>query len=383
MQQYNFPTIIYSGCNSLERLAKTLKKKAHAKILVVTDNVLKDIGLLAKLTDLLDDMDISYSVFSDTHPNPTEEDVEAGTRIFKENKCDSIVAFGGGSPIDAAKTIKIMATNTGPLAQYDDAKNGGKLITEPMPPLYAVPTTAGTGSEVGRASVIIMRDTEKKTIFFHPKLMPDVAVLEPLLLTGLPRDITAATGLDAFTHSIEAYFSPGLHPMADGIALEGMKQVVGWLETACKEGENLEARERMLIAASMGATAFQKGLGMVHSMAHPLSSRHKTHHGLANALLLPSCLRFLENSELNDDQKKRMATVNSIFKEQHADRETLSENCESYIKNLGIKFGLRHYNVKEGDLTILSQDAYEDSCHQTNMIPVSQDDLLKVFKAAF
>ncbi len=383
MQQYNFPTTILCGCNSLNQFVSDLNEKSHKKALVVTDKTIESIGLLSNLTNLLEKQHTPYVVFSDTHPNPTQDDVENGTHIYLENSCDYIIALGGGSPIDTAKTIKIMATHPEPLAQYDDAKGGDSRITNPMPPLYAIPTTAGTGSEVGRSSVIIMRDTGKKTIFFHPSLMPEIAVLEPLLTTGLPADITAATGMDAFIHCLEAYFSPGLHPMADGIAFEGLKQIIDWLPVACAEPENLEARERMLIAAYMGATAFQKGLGMIHSMAHPLSSRHSLHHGLANAILLPFGIVFLENSSLNNDQKKRISDIHSLFKNKGEEGEKLSDNCMSFIKRLGIKVGLQHYDIQKTDLKPLSEDAFKDPCHGTNMIPVSKDDFLKVFEAAF
>ena len=383
MQQYNFPTTILCGCNSLDQFVTDLKEKSHQKALVVTDKTIETIGLLSKLTNLLEAHHIPYVVFSDTHPNPTQDDVENGTRIYLENNCDYIIALGGGSPIDTAKTIKIMATHPEPLAQYDDAKGGDSLITNPMPPLYAIPTTAGTGSEVGRSSVIIMRDTGKKTIFFHPSLMPDTAVLEPLLTTGLPTSITASTGMDAFIHCLEAYFSLGLHPMADGIAYEGLKQVIDWLPVACAEPENLNARERMLIAAAMGATAFQKGLGMIHSMAHPLSSRHDLHHGLASAIILPFGIAFLENSQLNDDQKRRISDIRSLFKEKGEEGEILSENCASFIKKLGITVGLRNYDIQKDDLKPLSEDSFKDPCHATNMIPVTKDDFLNVLEAAF
>lgn len=284
--------------------------------------------------------------------------------------------------MDAAKAIKIMATNKAPLAQYDDAKGGDQLITEPMPPLYAIPTTAGTGSEVGRSAVIISAATGKKTIYFHPDLLPDIAVLEPELTVGLPPHITAATGVDAFVHCLEAWFAPGFHPIADGIALQGLELVLDWLPKAVEDGQNLDARERMLIAATMGSAAFQKGLGMIHSLAHPLSSRCHMHHGLANALLMPAAISFIENSDLNEAQKLRVNRVRSLFADRGYVAASLAEMCRQFNESLGIAMGLSGQGVSEKDLELLAEEAVEDPCHPTNMIPVGFADLLSVYKAA-
>jgi alcohol dehydrogenase class IV len=382
MQQYNFPTIIYCGQGAIEVFAKTVESKGHRCALIVTDRTLEEVGLLQKLTDRLDAHGINYAVFADVHPNPTDEDVEKGVIVFKKNHCDSLIALGGGSPMDAAKTIKIMAVHPGPLSQYDDAGGGDRLINRPMPPLYAIPTTAGTGSEVGRSAVIVMRESGRKTIYFHPSLMPDLAVLEPEFTAGLPAHITAASGVDAFTHSLEAYFAPDFHPMADGIALEGMALVLDWLPAAVKDGGNLLARERMLLAAAMGATAFQKGLGMIHSLAHPLSTQFEMHHGLANALMLPFGVRFLEDADLTDEQTDRIARVQTMFEGREMAGVSLSESCERFVSDLGIELGLSNHGVAEKDLDGLAEEAVSDPCHPFNMIPVTQDDLLAVYRTA-
>ena len=382
MNQYNFPTIILSGQGALMEFSERLKAKQHKKSLIVTDDTLKNCGVLDQLTRVLEEKGIQFSVFSETHPNPREEDVEKCTDSYAKEQCDSIIDLGGGSPMDAAKALRIMSVHPKPLEQYDDAIGGDQRVTEPMPPLYAIPTTAGTGSEVGRSAVITMKKTGKKAIFFHPDLTPDIAVLEPELTTGLPPDITAATGMDAFVHNMEAFFAPGLHPMADGIALSGMELVMDWLPVAVKEGSNLEARERMLIASAMGAVAFQKGLGMIHSLAHPLSSRHNMHHGLANALLLPFGVSFLEKQKLNPDQAKRMIRVSSMFEDRGITQQTLSDACLNFIQRLGIKPGLSECGIKKEDLAILSKDAFDDPCHQSNMIPVTEEDLLSTYEAA-
>lgn len=382
MQQFNFPTVILHGEGSLAAFASRLRGKVR-KALVVTDATLVKAGLFDVVRAALAKEGVDAAVFDGVHPNPIEEDVEKGVAAFRREECDALVALGGGSPMDAAKVIRFMAVHDGPLARYDDAKGGDKLITESMPPLFAIPTTAGTGSEVGRSGVIILRATGRKTIFFHPRLIPDIAVLEPALTAGLPAPITAATGIDAFTHCLEAFLAPTFHPMADGIALEGIRLILKHLPVAYADGKDLEARAAMQIAAAMGATAFQKGLGMIHSLAHPLSARYNTHHGLANALLLPDALAYLEKQALKDGDWAKLEKLQGLFKEALMAKTTLSESCRAFFKALDIPFGLRHHKVPEADLEPLSQDAIEDTCHANNMIPVARKDMLAVYRAAY
>ncbi|NOY67892.1 MAG: iron-containing alcohol dehydrogenase [Deltaproteobacteria bacterium] len=382
MNQYNYPTIILSGIGALDEFINRLAGKSHRRVLIVTDETLAACGLVDQVTDRLAGKGILFSIFSGVHPNPVQGDVAAGAEVFKRESCDSIIAFGGGSPMDAAKAVKIMAVHKGPFAQYDDARGGDRLITKQMPPLYAIPTTAGTGSEVGRSAVIIVEQTGKKAIFFHPLLMPDMAVLEPELTMGLPPHITAATGIDAFVHNLEAYLAPGFHPMSDGIALQGMELIIEALPAAVADGADLQAREHMLIAASMGAIAFQKGLGMIHSLAHPLSSRHHMHHGLANALLLAGGIGFLEDCDLNQDQMNRLAKVRSLFDAGKYPEKRLSDNLRLFVKGVGIKPGLSGQGIRQEDLDALSAEAFEDPCHPTNMVAVNQADLLSVYRAA-
>ncbi|HOD16967.1 MAG TPA: iron-containing alcohol dehydrogenase [Spirochaetota bacterium] len=382
MVQYNYPTTILLGQGSLAEFVNRLKAANHKKILIVTDAMVEKLGIVKKLTDLLGPAGISYAVFTDVHPNPVEEDVEKGVAAYKAGNCDCIIGLGGGSPIDVAKMIKVMVSNPPPLAQYDDSLGGDRLITKPMPPLYAISTTSGTGSEVGRSGVIIMRDTKRKTIFFHPQLLPAIAVLEPGLTAGMPPWLTAATGMDALVHCLEAYFVNMFHPMADGIALQGIELVAKWLPEAYRDGNNLEAREKMQIAASMGAVAFQKGLGMVHSMAHPLSSMYGLHHGLANALCLPESILFIEKSRLTPEQMGKVQKVRAIFAECGFGRGSLSESCRAFCEAVGIQLGLAKNKVPADGLAALSAEAQKDPCHASNMIPVTQDDFMKVLKAA-
>lgn len=383
MQQFNYPTTILFGEGSLTEAAKRIAALGLKKPLIVTDQTLVKVGIAEKVKKTFTGVGLDCSIFADVHPNPIEEDVEKGTEVYKAQKCDCVIALGGGSPMDAAKVIMLAATHKEPLEVYDDAIGGDKKITNPLPPLFAIPTTAGTGSEVGRAGVIIMKKTNNKTIFFHPTMLPKIAILEPSLTVGLPAWVTAATGIDAFTHCMEAYFAPGFHPMADGVAIEGIRLVLKNLPLVIKDGSDLKARGEMLLAASMGATAFQKGLGMIHSLAHPLSSECNLHHGLANALMLPKSVEFLEKSELNADQKSRLARVQSLFAERNLNRTTLSASCSDFFKSVGINFGLRNHGVRENQIDTLADKAFKDTCHQSNMIPVTRDQLKKVFQEGF
>jgi len=382
MQQFNFPTVIYYGEGALQQFIEVLAEQNYQKILIVTDKTLVDLGIIQLLTIPLDKHKIDYVLFSDCHPNPIEDDVIKGKQVFLSQQCDCIVAMGGGAPMDVAKAILVLATHPEPLGQYDDSQGGDALINQPMPPLYAIPTTAGTGSEVGRSGIIIIKETGKKTIIFHPNLLPKIAILEPTVTLKLPPSITAATGIDAFTHCLEAYFSPLFHPMAKGIAIEGMQLIIESLPIATQHGENKQARAKMLLAATMGATAFQKGLGMIHSMAHPLSAEFDTHHGLANALLLPYATQYLESQILTNSNQNKLAVVNQLFHDAGLGKPKLSETLQQFVEALGIKLGLCDHGIPESAFEKLSELAFQDPCHLTNMMPVTQADFLKVFEAA-
>lgn len=382
MQQFSYPTTIYYGENALAALADAVRRRGHRRTLLVTDAGLTKLGLVDQAKQTLAASGTEFVVFDTVHPNPVEDDVEQGVAAYRDNGCDSIVALGGGSPMDAAKVVKMAVAHPGPLAQYDDMLGGDKLVVNPMPPLYAIPTTAGTGSEVGRSGVIIMRDTGRKTIFFAPTLMPDIAVLDPAVTLGLPPHITAATGVDALTHCVEAYFAPGFNPMADGIALQGIQLVLENLPTAVRNGSDRDARAKMLMTAAMGATAFQKGLGMVHSLAHPLSSQFKMHHGLANALLLPASIDFLQSRELGEGQRARIATVATLFRDAGYGQATLADAARSCFHDLGIAPGLAAHGIPKDAVEALTDEAIDDPCHATNMIPVTREDLCATYHNA-
>jgi 4-hydroxybutyrate dehydrogenase len=340
-------------------------------------------GLADRVLGILRARGLTLAVDAEVHANPTEDDVDRGAEAFRRAHAEGIVATGGGSPMDAAKAIAVRVTHEGPLSRFDDARGGDRFIVNPVPPVYAIPTTAGTGSEVGRSAVIVTRDRQVKTVIFHPSLMPRIAVLDPTLTAGLPPGITAATGLDAFTHGLESYFARGFHPFADALAVGCMELVIEALPKAVENGSDLDARGRMLCAASMGAAAFQKGLGMVHSLAHPLSTRYGIHHGLANALLLPVALGWQVEeraAELSDDLRARYARVSSIVSlGAVADPRALPGLIASFCEQVGIRQTLAELGLRPDDVPSLAAEAARDGCHLGNPIPVGESDFAVVY----
>ena len=295
MQKYNwnYPTTMWVGENRIKDLGLACKKLNISKPLLVTDNGLAQTKIILDAISLLKKENLSVHLYSNVVGNPTGSNVSEGADYYKEKNCDGVIAFGGGSGLDVGKAIAFMSGQTLPIWDFEDVgDNWTKANPETIAPIIAVPTTAGTGSETGRASVILNEETGVKNIIFHPKFLPSIVILDPVLTVGLPPKITAATGMDALAHCLEAYCAPGFHPMADGIALEGMRLIKNWLLEAVKNGQNLEARMNMLTAASMGSTAFQKGLGAIHSLSHPVNALNNIHHGLSNAIFMPYVLAF-------------------------------------------------------------------------------------------
>ena len=295
MQKYNwnYPTTMWVGENRINDIAQACKNLNILKPLFVTDKGLGETEIVKKTISILKDKKINVELFSDVVGNPTGTNVNEGVESFKKNNCDGVIAFGGGSGLDVGKAIAFMSGQTLSIWDFEDVgDNWTKANSDNIAPIIAVPTTAGTGSETGRASVILNEETGVKNIIFHPKFLPSIVILDPILTLGLPSKITAATGMDALAHNLEAYCAPGYHPMADGIALEGMKLINKWLIEAVNNGSNLEARMNMLTAASMGSTAFQKGLGAIHSLSHPVNALNNVHHGLSNAIFMPYVLTF-------------------------------------------------------------------------------------------
>ncbi len=290
---WNYPTRIWSGPGRIGDLAEACALAGIAHPLIVTDKGLADSSIIAKVCAVLAKAGLPCAVYAEVQGNPVGKNVDDGTTLYRSGGHDGVVAVGGGSGLDVGKAIAFMAGQTRPLWDFEDVGDWWtRADPDGIAPVIAVPTTAGTGSEVGRASVVVKEDTHEKKIIFHPKMLPIVVIADPELTVSLPAHITAATGMDAFVHCFEAYCAPGFHPMADGIALEGMRLVKDYLPRAYADGGDIEARSRMLAAASMGATAFQKGLGAVHSISHPVGAFYNTHHGLTNAIVLPYVMLF-------------------------------------------------------------------------------------------
>ena len=290
---WNYPTTMWVGENRIKDIALACKDLKINKPLLVTDNGLAQSDIVKNTLSILKDNGIDAALYSNVVGNPTGTNVTEGADYYNKNNCNGVIAFGGGSGLDVGKAVAFMSGQTLPIWDFEDVgDNWTKANADKIAPIIAVPTTAGTGSETGRASVILNEETGVKNIIFHPKFLPSIVILDPTLTIGLPPKMTAATGMDALAHNLEAYCAPGYHPMADGIALEGMRLINDWLLEAVNNGSNIEARQNMLTAASMGSTAFQKGLGAIHSLSHPVNALNNIHHGLSNAIFMPFVLTF-------------------------------------------------------------------------------------------
>lgn len=290
---WNYPTSVRFGPGRIADLAEACSALGMNRPLLVTDPGLASLQMISQAIACTEAAGLPTALFADVQGNPIGRNVADGVAAYRDGNHDGVIAFGGGSAIDAAKSIALMAGQSRPLWDFEDVRDNWRRVDPAgIAPVVAVPTTAGTGSEVGRASVIIDEATGTKKIIFHPGMLPQNVIADPELTVGLPPDVTAATGMDALAHCLEALCAPGFHPMADGIALEGARLVHDWLPRAYADGADLAAREHMLVASSMGATAFQKGLGAVHSISHPVGALYGVHHGLANAIVLPYVLRF-------------------------------------------------------------------------------------------
>ncbi|WPE20709.1 iron-containing alcohol dehydrogenase [Shinella zoogloeoides] len=290
---WSYPTAIKFGAGRIKELADHCKAVGMKKPLLVTDRGLSTMAITQNALDILEAAGLGRAMFAEVDPNPTDRNLEAGVKAFKAGGHDGVVAFGGGSGLDLGKAVAFMAGQTRPVWDFEDVGDWWtRANSDGIAPIVAVPTTAGTGSEVGRASVITNSETHTKKVIFHPKFLPSVTICDPELTVGMPKVITAGTGMDAFAHCLEAYSSPFYHPMSQGIALEGMRLVKEYLPRAYKDGTDIEARANMMSAAAMGAVAFQKGLGAIHSLSHPVGAIYNTHHGMTNAVVMPPVLAF-------------------------------------------------------------------------------------------
>ena len=305
---WSFPTAVSFGVGRIRQLPAACREVGINKPLLVTDAGLAKLDFVSELIDANEQAALSTGLFSDVKPNPSGSNVEAGVQVYQQGRHDGIIALGGGSALDAAKAIALMVGQDRPMWDFEDVgDNWLRVNVDGIAPLIAIPTTAGTGSEVGRAAVIIDESRQRKIIIFHPGMLANRVIADPALTTALPAALTAATGMDAFVHSLEAYCASGYHPMADGIALQSMTLISQWLPLACSEADNLEARSHMLAASMMGAVACQKGLGAVHALAHSLGALYDKHHGLLNAILLPYVLQY--NKPAIEDKLTHIARV--------------------------------------------------------------------------
>jgi len=370
---YNFPTSIRFGVGVIEELAPYLQTQALKRPKLVSDKAVVQLDFFKKVIAGLEKAGLSPTVYSGISKNPVESDVHAGVEHFHKEKCDSVIGLGGGASLDVARAIVLKAYHTRPLFDYDDALGGDKYVTEKVPAFVTVPTTSGTGSEVGRSTVIAENTTHKKRILFSPRLIANKVFADPALSVDLPAHVTAATGMDALTHNVEAFLSKGVSPLCDGIAVEAIRLISESLENATKKPHDLEARAKMMIASLMGATAFQKGLGIIHSMAHPLSTVFDTHHGLANAVMMPYGLEFNKDvcAEKYEYLEKILGTSNFI----------------AWVRDLnnrvGIPSSLKAMNLDAGKVQELSDLAIDDACHHCNPKPVTHADFERLFKQAF
>ena len=364
---WSFPAPVRFGTGRISEIGDACRSVGIGRPLLVTDRGLGEKEITARALDLLQDAGLGRALFTAVDPNPNERNLEEGLRLYRDGGFDGVVAFGGGSGLDLGKTLAFMVGQSRPVWNFEDvgdwwtrADAGG------IHPIVAVPTTAGTGSEVGRASVITNSVTREKKIIFHPKMLPSAVICDPELTVGLPRSITAGAGLDAFAHCVEAFSSPHYHPLCQGIALEGMRLVKEYLPRAHDDGTDIEARAQMMAAAAMGATAFQKGLGAVHALSHPIGAHHGTHHGTTNAVCLPAVLEF--NTEAIRTRFDRAAAYLGIeggFDGFRAFVDTLNGR-------LGIPGTLTELGVSDPDIDRLVADALRDPSGGGNPVEMTE-----------
>ena len=368
---WNYPTTIWVGENRCKDLNTACENLHIINPLFVTDKDLINLPMVKSIISHLKKKFHKLSLFSNFSGNPIGENVDEGVKVFNENKCDGIIAFGGGSGLDVGKAIAFMSGQSRPIWDFEDIGDYWTRADESkILPIIAVPTTAGTGSETGRASAIINKQTGIKKIIFHPKMLPSIVILDPVLTVDLSPRLTAATGMDALAHNLEAFCAPGFHPMADGIAIEGMKLIKESLLVAVKNGKDLKARIDLLAAASMGSTAFQKGLGAIHSLSHPVNAQFNIHHGLSNAIFMPYVLTFNKNVIEN-----KIITI--------CDYLNLKKNFQSFldwILDLRKKLNIPHklsdvVDIKKVDLEQLSKMAFEDPSTGGNPKKITIDDM--------
>jgi alcohol dehydrogenase class IV len=375
---WNYPTAYRFGAGRARSLPARVAELGTSQPFIVTDPGLAALDFIQNILNDFAAVNIKATLFSDIKANPTGENITAGAAHYNQGNHDCLIAIGGGSALDAGKAIALLAGQNRPLWDFvDEGDNWQRVDESVIPRIIAVPTTAGTGSEVGRASVITDEEAKAKRIVFHPKMMPDLVVADPKLTVGLPPTLTAATGMDALSHCLEAYCAPGYHPMAVGIAVEGMRLIKNWLPIAVQDGNNLEARSHMLVASSMGATAFQRGLGAMHALAHPLGALYDVHHGTLNAVLMPYVLTA--NRQAIEGNIETLATSLG-FKD--ASFTAFLDWVLALRSELGMPHTLAEMGIDATKADLVGEMASFDPTAGTNPIPFTAKEYSQIFERA-
>jgi len=375
---WSYPTSIRFGVGRIRELPEACRETGMNRPLLVTDRGLAALPMVRDALAALEGAGLAAALYDDVRGNPVAANVDAGVAAYRAGEHDGVVAFGGGSALDVGKAVALMVGQTRSIWDFEDREDWFKRAdAAAIPPIVAVPTTSGTGSEVGRASVITDERSHVKKVIFHPKLLPAIVIEDPALTTGLPAHITAAVGMDALSHNMEAFCSPSFHPMADGIALEGMRLIKEWLPRACAHGDDLRARACMQIAASMGATAFQKGLGAMHSLSHPCGALLDTHHGLTNGVVMPYVLEF--NAPAIDEKMTALARYLDL------PRPSLASVLDWVLglrEEIGIPRTLADLGVEESLVPRLAEMAVEDPTAAGNPVPLTVESLRVLYERA-
>jgi alcohol dehydrogenase class IV len=373
---WNYPTTVWVGKNRIDDLPNACENLKIVNPLFVTDKDLIELPFIKNIISNLKKKFSQLNIFSNFTGNPIGENIEEGVEIFKKNNSDGVIAIGGGSALDVGKAVAFMSGQNRPIWDFEDIGDYWKRANgDNIAPIIAIPTTAGTGSETGRASAIINKKTGVKKIIFHPKFLPSIVILDPILTLDLSPRLTAATGMDALAHNLEAFCAPGFHPMADGIALEGINLIKTSLMTAFNDGKNIEARQNLLAASSMGSTAFQKGLGAIHSLSHPINAKFNMHHGLSNAIFMPYVLTF--NKKFIE---KRISIISAFI-----GLENTFDSFLDWIIKLRKELKIPHklselIQINPNQLEELSQMALEDPSTTTNPTKLTKEDFRKMYQ---
>ena len=374
---WSFPTAIRFGAGRISELPEACRAAGIAKPLLVTDSGLAKLDITQRALAILEQAGIGAGLFSEVKPNPVESNLAAGVEAFRSGGHDGVIAFGGGSGLDMGKLVAFMAGQTRPAWDFEDIGDWWtRANADGIAPIVAVPTTAGTGSEVGRAGVVTDETTHTKKVIFHPKMMPKVVICDPELTVGMPPFITAGTGMDALAHCLEAYCSPSYHPIAEGVALEGMRLVFENLPRAVRNGSDLEARAHMMSAAAMGAAAFQKGLGAIHSLSHPVGALYDTHHGMTNAVFMPYVLSF--NREAIGPKVNRLAAYLGLS----GGFDGFLDAVLQLRRDIGVPHTLQGLKVDGSRRDLIADMAVVDPTAGGNPVPLTKEGAVEIFDVA-